>query len=126
MIAQGLPTIDCRSESELLDAVRQLIADYGITEIVMGLPVSLSGRPSARSEKVRAFAGRLVRDSGIPVTLVDERLTTVMATRVLAEMNKRPGQGRKQPWASRRRRAETDRIAAMIILEGYLARERIR
>jgi len=125
-IARGLPTIACRSESELSSAVRRLAADYGVAEIVVGLPVSLSGKPSARSEKVRAFAGRLARDSGIPVTLVDERLTTAMATRVLAEVHERPDRSRNKRHVRPRPRGDTDRIAATIILEGYLARTQTR
>ncbi|MEO0077733.1 MAG: Holliday junction resolvase RuvX [candidate division WOR-3 bacterium] len=123
-IAQSLPTIVCRSERELICAVQRLVADYAIAEIVLGLPVSLSGKPSTRSENVRAFAARLTRSTGIRVTLFDERLTTAMARRVLTETQQRPNQSLKKSHPRSRPRGDADRIAATIILEDYLARMR--
>ncbi len=122
-IARGLSTIACRSDTELLNAVQQLVADYAIAEIVLGLPLSLSGKPSARSEKVKAFAARLTQSTGIRVTLVDERLTTAMANRALSE-TQQPEQSREKRRVRSRPRGDADRVAATIILEDYLARMR--
>jgi putative Holliday junction resolvase len=123
-IAQARPTIHHSSEKELLDVVKRLIGEQEVDEIVIGLPVSQSGKPSTRSEQVRAFAAALTRATGLPVTPFDERFSTARANEVLEEVRggralapgRRPATGR-----DRKRREAVDRIAATIILEDYLA-----
>jgi putative Holliday junction resolvase len=99
------------------DVVRiaELAAEYEIVEAVVGLPRSLSGNEGAAAAKARAFAGRLVgKIHPIPVRMVDERLTTVTATRGLRESGVR---GRKS-------RAVVDQAAAVVILQNALDAER--
>ena len=123
-IAQARPTIHHSSEKELLDVVKRLIGEQEVDEIVIGLPVSQSGKPSARSEQVRAFAAALAKATGLPVTPFDERFSTARAIEVLEEVRggrslapgKRPATGR-----DRKRREAVDRIAATIILEDFLS-----
>ncbi|MBM3330469.1 Holliday junction resolvase RuvX [candidate division WOR-3 bacterium] len=123
-IAQALPTIHHSSKRELLEALRRLIAEQEVTEVVIGLPVAQSGKPSRRSEQVRSFAGQLRKATGLSVATFDERFSTARATEVLEEMSggrdlapgKRAATGR-----NRKRREAVDRIAATIILEDYLA-----
>jgi putative Holliday junction resolvase len=123
-IAQALPTIHHASESELLDALKRLIGEQEVDEIVMGLPVSLSGKPSRRSEQVRSFARQLKKATGLPVATFDERFSTARAIEVLEETRggrdlapgKRAATGR-----DKKRREAVDRIAATVILEDYLA-----
>ncbi|MGH6655506.1 MAG: Holliday junction resolvase RuvX [Actinocrinis sp.] len=92
-----------------------LAAEYEVVEAVMGLPRSLSGGEGPAAAKARAFAGRLARKiRPIPVRLVDERLTTVTATRGLRESGVR---GRKS-------RAVVDQAAAVVILQNALDAER--
>jgi putative Holliday junction resolvase len=92
-----------------------LAAEYRIVEAVVGLPRSLSGAEGAAAAKARAFAERLVgKIQPIPVRLVDERLTTVTATRGLRESGVR---GRKS-------RAVVDQAAAVVILQNALDSER--
>lgn len=122
-IAQSLTTINHRSEEELITAVRQLIKTYQVTLVVIGLPLSLSGKPSTRSEKIRIFARRLEKKIyPIPINLFDERLTTDAARQIYTEVHGRPFRrhlpGQKHP------DSPLDRIAATIILENYLARNR--
>jgi putative Holliday junction resolvase len=122
-IAQAVPTIHHASERELLEALKRLIGEQEVDEIVLGLPVSQSGKPSARSEQVRAFADALARATGLPVTPFDERFSTVRANEVLEEVRggrdlapgRRPATGK-----NRKRREAVDRIAATIILEDFL------
>jgi len=126
-IAQALPTIHHSTERELLEALKRLIIEQEVDELVIGLPVSQSGRPSTRSEQVRSFAGQLEKATGLPVTPFDERFSTARAIEVLEETRggrdlapgRRPATGR-----GRKRREAVDRIAATIILEDFLATRR--
>jgi putative Holliday junction resolvase len=94
----------------------ELIAQYEVVEAVVGLPRSLSGAEGKAAAKARAFADRLVgKIQPIPVRLVDERLTTVTATRGLRESGVR---GRKT-------RAVVDQAAAVVILQNALDSERV-
>jgi putative Holliday junction resolvase len=126
-IAQALPTIHHATQSELLEALQRLIVGQEADEIVIGLPVGQSGRPSRRSEQVRSFAGQLKKATGLSVSTFDERFSTARANEVLEEVRggralapgKRPATGR-----DKKRREAVDRIAATIILEDYLASRR--
>jgi putative Holliday junction resolvase len=122
-IAQALPTIHHATESELLEALKHLVVEQEVDEIVIGLPVSQSGNPSRRSEQVRSFTGQLKKATGLPVVTFDERFSTARAIEVLEETRggrdlapgKRAATGR-----DKKRREAVDRIAATIILEDYL------
>ena len=126
-IAQARPTIHHESESELLDALKRLIVEQEVDEIVIGLPVAQSGKPSRRSEQVRSFAGQLRKATGLPVTTFDERFSTARANEVLEEVrggrDLAPGR-RAATGRDGKRREAVDRIAATIILEDYLASRR--
>lgn len=99
-----------------LDALAALVAEHEVVEVVVGLPRTLAGRhgPAARAavDYARTLAGRL--GDGVPVRLADERLTTVSATRMLAERGVR----------GRKRRAVVDQAAAVEILQGWLEARR--
>jgi len=126
-IAQALPTIHHSSEGELLEALRRLIIEREVDEIVIGLPVSQSGKPSRRSEQVRSFAGQLKKATGLPVTTCDERFSTARAIEVLEETRggRNLALGRRAATGKdKKRREAVDRIAATIILEDYLASRR--
>lgn len=124
IIAQALPTIHHATENELLDALKRLIIEREVDEVVIGLPVSQSGNPSRRSEQVRSFSGQLRKATGLPVTTFDERFSTARAIEVLEETRGRrdlaPGR-RAATGREKKRREAVDRIAATIILEDYLA-----
>ena len=113
MLAVPLETVR-RGEGDVA-RVGQLAVRHHAVEVVVGLPRSLSGREGPAARKVREFAGRLARAvDPVPVRLVDERLTTVTAERVLRE------QGRN----ARQRRAVVDQAAAVVILQNALDTER--
>jgi putative Holliday junction resolvase len=102
-----------------IDRIMTLAAEYATIEIVIGLPRSLSGALGAAAEKAEAFAARVIeaagaRDLAVRVCLVDERLTTVSAERVLAERGKKAAG----------RRAVVDQAAAVVILQHALDIER--
>jgi len=127
-IAQGLPTIEHKDEQHLLDVLRQVIAEQEVDEVVFGLPLAQSGKPSKRSEQVRSFAGQLKKATGLPVEFHDERFSTARATGVLEctyfdTERKVHHQPRISQGAPKHKRA-VDRIAATIILEDFLATRR--
>jgi len=98
-----------------LSAVAALAAEQGAVEIIVGLPASLSGREGAAATEARAFAGELAANlAPVPVRLVDERFTTVIAHGALRS----GGRG------SRARRPVVDKAAAAVILQGALDSER--
>jgi putative Holliday junction resolvase len=110
LTAQGLPTLRRSNKSSDLDSLRRIIKQYGVGELVMGLPLRLSGSAGTQAEKVEAFAAELRRRFKLPVHLFDERLTSVEANRVLRESE-----------MSIRRRAEVvDQLAAVLILQAFL------
>ena len=87
-----------------------MIRQHGITEIVMGLPLRMSGAEGVQAEKVQAFAEELRHKFKLPVHLFDERLTSVEANRLLRETE-----------MSIQRRAEVvDQVAAVLILQSFL------
>jgi putative Holliday junction resolvase len=100
-----------------MSEIARLIAERGIVEVVVGLPVTLAGAEGAAAALVRAYAGRLARVvAPVPVTLTDERMSTLVATRRLAERGVR----------GRRRRKVVDQVAAAEILQGWLDARRRR
>jgi len=110
LTAQGLPTYHRSNKKADLDHLRRLIRQYAVAEIVMGLPLRMSGDEGIQSGKVQAFAEELRRKFKLPVHLFDERLTSVEANRVLRETE-----------MSIRRRAEVvDQLAAVLILQSFL------
>jgi len=124
IIAQALPTIHHATESELLEALKRIIVEQEVDEVVFGLPVSQSGKPSRRSEQVRSFTGQLKKATGLPVTTFDERFSTARAIEVLEETlgvrDLAPGK-RAATGKDKKRKEAVDRIAATIILEDFLA-----
>jgi putative holliday junction resolvase len=110
LTAQGLPTLQRSNKRNDLDHLRRTIRQYGVSELVMGLPLRMSGSEGVQSDKVQVFAEELRRKFKLPVHLFDERLTSVEANRVLRESD-----------MSIRRRAEVvDQLAAVLILQSFL------
>jgi putative Holliday junction resolvase len=98
-----------------LGRLAALVRAAAAVEVVVGLPRSLSGREGPAAHRVREFATRLAAAiAPVPVRMVDERLTTVTAERVLRERGRR----------GTRRRAVVDQAAAVVILQNALDTER--
>ena len=108
--AQGLPTLRRKNKRSDFRELERVIRERGISEIVVGYPLHMSGGPSAGSERVAAFAEDLRRRFGLPVHLWDERLTTAEAQRVLREAE----------MTVRRRAAVIDQMAAVLILQSFM------
>ena len=116
--AQGLEIVRRTSENKLrktLARIEELVAEYEVTEIVLGFPKNMNNTIGERAEKSLAFKEMLERRTGLPVVMWDERLTTVAANRTLIE-----GGVRRE-----NRKDYVDMLAAVYILQGYLdSRER--
>ena len=108
-----------------LARLRELVREHAVRRIVVGLPLHLDGTPSEMSEKARAFAARVERAIGIPVEMMDERLSSWEAKQALAATNSTAPSRRGRTQHSRsRRKAPVDDIAAAVILRDYLHRAR--
>ena len=116
MFAHGLPTLDRRECADLIAAIHDLAREHDASEIVIGLPRNMDGSLGPAAETVQAFATELSERVGLPVTFIDERLTT---SRAHAAM-KHAGMSRKT------RAQKADRAAAQMMLQSYLDRQRRR
>jgi putative Holliday junction resolvase len=97
-----------------LARVAELAVEYDAIELIVGLPIALSGRDTASTDDARAFAAQLAAVQGAPVRLVDERLSTVSAHSALR------ASGRN----AKNSRSVVDQVAAVIILQHALDFER--
>jgi len=105
--AQPLGVIDAESGIEKL---KELIPKHEIGLIVVGHPLTLKGERGERARSVEEFARNLKTATGVPFTLVDERLSTKAAERIMREMGRKPS----------REKGRVDELAAVIILQSYL------
>lgn len=111
--AQGIETITREDENKLRKTFRrieELAEQYQVKKIVLGYPKNMNNSAGERAEKTEEFMAALERRTGLPVVLWDERLTTVAANRVLMESGVR----------RENRKDVIDKIAAVLILQGYL------
>ena len=102
-------------DSGTIGALGVLIAELEPLEVVVGLPLSLSGADTASTTDARDFARALAVAAGVPVRLIDERLTTVSAQRALHDAGRR----------AKGSRPVIDQVAAVIILQNALDSERM-
>jgi len=110
MTAQGLPSLHRTNKRNDFDHLRRTIKTYNVGEIVVGLPLRMSGETGIQSERVKEFADALRARFKLPIHLFDERLTSVEANRVLDETD----------MSDRRRRDVVDQLAAVLILQAFL------
>jgi putative pre-16S rRNA nuclease len=115
--ALPLRSIDASGGEETIAGI---VEAEEVTEIVVGLPLSLSGEASAQTERARAFGRRLEERLGLPVQFWDERLSTQEAMRLGG--SDRPRRARERH--PRRTPIDTDSIAASVILQAFLDRMR--
>lgn len=111
--AQGLEIIRRKEENKLrrtLARIEELIVEYKVEEIVLGLPKNMNNTEGERVEKTAVFQEMLERRTGLPVIKWDERLSTVAAEKAMIEAGLRREE----------RREHVDKVAAALILQGYL------
>jgi putative holliday junction resolvase len=108
--AQGYGVIERRKPEEDMEKIRQIAAENGVTDIVLGLPKNMNGTIGPRGEICLSFAEEIRGMLNLPVHLWDERLTTVAAEKTLLSAD-----------VSRKKRKQViDKMAAAIILQGYM------
>ena len=118
-IAQPLPTLVRRAgKRPPLGKIVEIINANEVSEAVVGLPLTLAGADSAWTQTVRDFAEKLHARAGVPVALLDERLTSVRAERAVREL------GLKK--TEREQKARIDAAAAMLLLQMYLDQKKNR
>ncbi|MCI8510662.1 MAG: Holliday junction resolvase RuvX [Lachnospiraceae bacterium] len=113
LTAQGVETIERREENKLRKTcarIEELAKEYGVERIVLGLPKNMNNTEGERVEKTREFAAMLGRRTGLPIVFWDERLTTVAAEQALDAAGIR----------REKQKAVIDKVAACLILQGYL------
>lgn len=108
--AQGLETLQRRNKRHDLTALERVIRDYAVAEIVVGLPLRMSGAEGTQSDKMQLFAEDLRKRFRLPVHLWDERLTSAEANRLLRETD----------LSIDKRAQAVDRMAAVLILQGWM------
>lgn len=115
LLSSGLETLKPGGLEKTAEAVARTAAEQKVSAIVVGLPKNMDGTEGFRAARCREFAERLAALTGLPVAMLDERLTTVSASRYLNETNTR-GAARKDV---------IDTLSAQIILQNALDRLRI-
>jgi putative Holliday junction resolvase len=108
--AQALEVIRRSKPDKDFDRLLEIVNEYGITDIIVGLPKNMNNTVGPRGELCIAFSEELKLKLNVPVHLWDERLTTVSATRTLLEADV----------SRKKRKAVIDKMAAALILQGYM------
>ncbi|PDW02725.1 Holliday junction resolvase RuvX [Candidatus Viridilinea mediisalina] len=109
-LASALTTLQARPQAEALTRIERLVAEHGVYEVVVGLPLTLRGEVGPQAEVVQRFAEALGERLTLPIHLFDERLTTSAAEQLLRDLGVKP----------EKRRQQVDQVAAAIILQDFL------
>ncbi|WP_418627981.1 Holliday junction resolvase RuvX [Veillonella atypica] len=112
MTAQGIETIRRTSLENDFNRLRELISEYEVHELVVGMPKNMNGTKGDRAEKTEEFVEKMKAVIDLPVIFWDERLSTVMAERQLIAADV----------SRKKRKGVIDKMAAVVILQGYLDR----
>ncbi|GAK05905.1 putative Holliday junction resolvase YggF [Geomicrobium sp. JCM 19037] len=108
--AQGLQTIHVKGKDDTMEELRSLIVEQEVSKVVIGLPKNMDGSIGPRAEKCQEFGRELAERVEVVVEFWDERLTTKSAERTLIEAD----------MSRQKRKKVVDKIAAVLILQGYL------
>ena len=112
--AQGLDTLARSTKRRDFEHLQGVIQEYDVREIVVGLPLRMSGAEGIQSDKMQVFAQELRKRFRLPVHLWDERLTSAEANRLLRETE----------LSIQKRGKAVDRMAAVLILQGWMESRR--
>jgi putative holliday junction resolvase len=117
LTAQPLATLVRVNRQTDLRSLREACCAHGVTHIIVGHPLHMTGEAGEMANEAARFAARLEKESGIGVELVDERLTSWEAKQTVAET-------RSSSSFKKRRREPLDDVAAAVLLRDYLERSR--
>ena len=125
-LAQPLGTLERINRNEDMRRLRELVREHGVRQIVVGLPLRLDGTRGEMAEEAARFGQRVHKQLGLPVEMVDERLTSWEAERMLEEQQGRtihaaPSKKQKKENV----RPGVDALAAALILKEYLDRRQV-
>lgn len=109
MIASPLKTLTVNNTQEAIDAILEIVKEYNVVLVIVGLPIGMKGQETAQTKHVKKFANDLIKN-GIKVALQDERLTSVSAKRSIIEQQKK----------TNKNKGLVDQIAAAILLQQYI------
>ncbi len=109
------PVVTLQADQDSIRELRRLAEEIEAVEIVVGLPTSLSGHEGEAAEKAREFVARMRLEITTPIRLVDERLSTVVATHAMRQSGVNAKKGR----------VSIDQAAAVVILQSALDAERV-
>lgn len=110
LTAQGITTIRRKSLEKDISAILDICKEYSVESFVIGLPKNMNGTVGPQGEKVLEFCEELKKNISIPITMWDERLTTVAAEKAMLQAD----------MSRSKRKKIVDKIAATYILQGYL------
>jgi putative Holliday junction resolvase len=126
-MAQPLSTMERVNRNEDMRRLRELVREQGVRQIVVGLPLRLDGSRGEMAEEAERFAQRVRKQIGVPVELVDERLTSWEAERLMEEIQGRFIRDEKLAGGKKSKNARAkmtvDAVAAAVILKEYLDRQ---
>jgi len=127
-LARPLDTLKRINRNEDMRRLREIVRAHGIQQIVVGLPLRLDGSRGEMAEEAARFGERIRKQLGVPVEMVDERLTSWEAERLLEDHSGKVFHDDAKTSYKKRRestRASVDAMAAAVILKEYLEREQI-
>ena len=113
--AQGIEIVPINEDEQdfNITRIKELVDQYGVVGVVLGLPKNMNNTSGPRVDASRAYGDLLVQQLGLPIDFQDERLTTVEAERMLVE---------EADTSRRKRKQVIDKLAAALILQNYLDR----
>ena len=117
MYAHPRPAVKAKSASEAVREIARLVAELGVAEVVVGLPLTLAGERGAQADESRAFVEKLRSAVSVPVREVDERLSSAQAGRLVPGDDARLARARVQ---KERRDGSLDSAAAAVLLQSVL------
>ena len=127
-VAEPYDTLERVNRNEDMRRLRELVRDQSVKQILIGLPLRLDGSAGEMAEEVKRFAERVRKQIGVPVDLVDERLTSWQAEQLLEQefgrriTHKETPHGRKKVARATDGKYTVDAVAALVILREYLER----
>jgi putative Holliday junction resolvase len=116
VLASPLTTLRAEPRDRVLSEIAALVQRHEVAEVVVGLPLTLSGEIGPQAHVIQLFVERLKGVLTAPIHMFDERLTTVAAERMMVDLGMKPEQ----------RKARIDEVAASIILQDFLDSKRQR
>jgi len=114
--AQGIESINHKGEKKLILRIGELINQYNVSKIVLGLPINMNATYGERAQKTKLFAEKLKKEFNIEVEFIDERLTTVISQKTMTSLSIK----------KEKKKQIVDTMSAMLILQTYLDKNNLK